>query len=173
MLKQSYDGFRVGIPNEIFALRAGPGLGNEWPFHMRSGDLTHPGLGQGDGFQRADDLIERRRRRRQEKRSRAAGRMKIANRAQCLRRGFHRVTSHRSMDVQIDEPRRKIVSAQIDDLIRTSRARFPNRDDAAAFHNHLHALADPIPKNKAGVLENHRCGLIRKRRATRVRISSL
>jgi len=103
-----------------------------------------------------DYLVERRCRCGKQKRRRTAARVEIANLAKPLDRRFHRVASDRTVRMEIDEPRRKIISVDIEDLVCAAHARpLTDRGDFSLLDDDFEAIPNSVGKNQTSVGENH------------------
>ena len=102
-----------------------------------------------------DYLVERRCRCGKQKRRRAPTRVEIANLAKPLDRRFHSVASNRTVYMDIDETRRKIISVNIDDLVFAAGGPLANRGDFSLLDDEFETIANFVGKNQAGVAEDH------------------
>jgi len=81
--------------------------------------------------------------------------MEIADRAECLRRGLHRVAADRAVHMKIDKTGREIISTKIDNTICRSFCLLPDLRNFPLLDHDLQAFANSIWENEARVCENH------------------
>ena len=77
--------------------------------------------------------------------------MKIANGAECVRRGFHGIASSRAVDMEIDETGREIVSLEIDNLSRWRMCLLANCRNFPLCRDNLEAIANFVRKNQTRI----------------------
>src|ERR1700732_3052178 len=155
VLQQSLRRLCGWILNEFLPLRAAPRSRNEGAFHMNASDLLDRRSTITNCVQYVNDRGDWRCRSCQQKRCRTAAGGVMGNRAKSFRRGLHRITAKRAVNVKIDKSRREIISTDIDDLIFRSRRLLSNLCNPPVSHDKLEAIANSVGENQTRVCKNH------------------
>src|SRR5437016_13159894 len=136
------------MANELRALRAGSGARNERTFDVHARYLFDTAVQNADCTQHFYDFRDRCGDRREQERRRPTVRVIVADRSKRFGRCLHRVAPQRAMDLEIDESRREIISAEIDRSRLRSLANF--RDFPLGYDN-LKFVANCIWQNESSV----------------------